>query len=145
MDIFPDIKNSLKHIPGEWKEKNGIWEFKTVIAERKSFLNRKKLTYSAKFRINDTTKEIKFTEMLTERGFGLSGGLGDDMSPGFGFKTESYNTLSGPRKGSIKEQSNLFGKKYDYRFDWGLVRKNVEEIAKKNTYRFTYQITGIGL
>jgi hypothetical protein len=67
------------------------------------------------------------------------------MSPGFGFKTESYNTLNGPREGSIQEQSNLFGKKYEYLFDWGTVRRNIEEIANKNGYQFKYQITSLGL
>lgn len=145
MVIINDIKNNLSNIVGEWKEKNSIFEFKSVIAERKSFLNNKKLMYIAKMRISDEAKEIKFTEMLIESGFGLSSGLTSDISPGFGFKTETYNTFSGPREGSITEQSNLFGKKYDYKFDWGTVRKNVEEIAKKNNYQFKYQITSIGL
>lgn len=143
--MINDIKNNLKDIVGEWKGKNGIFEFKSLIAERKSFLNNKKLMYIAKMRISDEAKEIKFTEMLMESGFGLSSGVAGDMSPGFGFKAETYNTLSGPREGSITEQSNLFGKKYDYKFDWGTVRKNVEEIAKKNSYQFKYQITSIGL
>ena len=145
MALIDDIKTSLGSISGVWSEKKGIFEFKAVIAERKAFLSKKKLTYSLKFRINEESKEIKFTEMLMESGFGMSGGTGDDMSPGFGFKTESYNTLSGPREGSIKEQSDLFGKKYDYQFDWGTVRKNIEEIASKNGYQFKYQITSIGL
>lgn len=145
MAIIDDIKSSLGSISGDWSEKKGIFEFKAVIAERKAFLSKKKLTYTLKFRINEEAKEIKFTEMLMESGFGMSGGTGDDMSPGFGFKTESYNTLNGPREGSIQEQSNLFGKKYDYQFDWGTVRKNIEEIARKNGYQFKYQITSLGL
>jgi hypothetical protein len=148
MSIIDDIKNSVKDISGEWKEKNGINEFKAVIAERKAFLSKKKLTYSTKFRIDDGAKEIKFTEMLMEVGSGLSSGGGDfdgGMSAGFGFKTESYNTLNGPREGSIAEQSDLFGKKYEYQFEWGTVRKNIEEIAKQNGYEFKYQITSIGL
>jgi hypothetical protein len=145
MALIDDIKSSLGSISGVWSEKKGIFEFKSVIAERKAFLSKKKLTYSLKFRINEEAKEIKFTEMLMESGFGMSGGIGDDMSPGFGFKTESYNTLKGPREGSIQEQSNLFGKKYDYQFNWGTVRKNIEEIAKRNGYQFKYQITSLGL
>ena len=145
MAIIDDIKDSLNSISGEWSEKKGIFEFKAVIAERKAFLSKKKLTYSLKFRINEDVKEIKFTEMLMESGFGLSGGTGDDISPGFGFKTESYNTLNGPREGSIQEQSTLFGKKYEYLFDWGTVRKNIEEVANKNGYQFKYQITSLGL
>ncbi|MCX6763386.1 MAG: hypothetical protein NTZ97_01465 [Candidatus Moranbacteria bacterium] len=148
MVLIDDLKNSLKNIAGEWQEKNSLWEFKAVIAERKSFLNKKKLTYSAKMRINEEAKEVKFTEMLKESGFGLSaggGGMDGEISPGFGFKTESYNTLSGVREGSISEQSDLFGKKYDYQFEWGTIRKTVEAIAKQNGYEFKYQITSLGL
>ncbi|MHB1324864.1 MAG: hypothetical protein ACYC0L_01460 [Thermoleophilia bacterium] len=32
-----------------------------------------------------------------------------DMSPGFGFKKETYKTGAGPREGTIEEQSTLFG------------------------------------
>ncbi len=145
MSIIEAIKSNLKDVAGEWSEKKGIHAFETVIAERKSFLSRKKLTYSAKLRVDDAAKQIKFTEMLKESGFGLTSGAGDGMSPGFGFKTESYNTLSGSREGSIKEQSDLFGKKYEYKFDWGTVRHGVEEVAKQNGYQFKYQITSIGL
>ena len=145
MNLIDAIKSKLTDISGEWTEKNGVFEFRAVIAERKSFLNTKKLTYSAKLRIDDEKKHIKFTEMLIESGFGLSGGTGDDMSPGFGFKAESFNTLTGARVGTIKEQSNLFGKKYDYQFEWSVVRKKVEEIAKNNKYTFSYQVTSIGL
>jgi hypothetical protein len=146
MSIIESVQEGLKNISGEWKEKSGIHSFEAVIAERKSFFNRKKLTYTAKFRVDEAAKEIRFTEMLMESGFGLSSGAGDDgMSSGFGFKTESYNTFSGAREGSISEQSDQFGKKYDYQFEWGTVRKAIEEIAKQNGYGFKYQITSIGL
>jgi hypothetical protein len=67
------------------------------------------------------------------------------MSTGFGFKTESFNTFSGAREGNIEEQSNLFGKKYEYKFDFGAMRKKFEEKAKESGYKFSYQITSIGL
>lgn len=145
MAIIDDFKKLVSEAPAEIKEKNEIYSFEFLVAERKAFLSRKKLMYSAKFRIDETKKEVKFTEMLKESGFGLSSGMGDDMSPGFGFKTESYNTLSGAREGNIEEQSNLFGKKYDYKFDFGAMRKKFEEKAKENGYQFSYQITSIGL
>ncbi len=147
--MIEEIKSGLSQVEGTWSEKDGVHSFSALIAERKSLLNRKKLTYSMKFRIDEEAKKIKFTEMLKESGFGMtSGGEGFDngMSPGFGFKKETYKTGFGePREGNIEEQSNLFGSKFDYKFDWKTIRKTVEDAADKNGYQFKYQITSIGL
>lgn len=143
--MIDDIKNALESYGGEWKEKKGVWEFKATIAERKAFLSKKKLTYSARIRIDDEVKEVKFSEMLIEAGSGLSsgGGFDSEMSTGFGFKSESYNTMKGPREGSIKEQSNLFGKKFEYNFKYEEIREKVEAVIKKAGYRLDYSILPI--
>ena len=140
--MIDDIKKALESYKGEWKEKNGVYEFKSVIAERKAFLSNQKLTYSCTMRIDDDKKVVNFSEMLKEEGMGLSsgGGFDDGMSPGFGFKTESYNTTKGPREGSIKEQSDLFGKKYKYDFNYSEIRSKIETVTKKTGYEFKYQI-----
>jgi len=137
------IQKALEPYNGSWKERKGIWEFSNLIAERKSFLSTKKLTYSARVKIDDAARSVTFSEMLMEAGSGFSSGgdFGDsDMSSGFGFKTESYNTLKGPREGSIQEQSNLFGKKFDYKFDYREIRSKILETANANNYEFRYQI-----
>ena len=82
--------------------------------------------------------------MLKETGIGLSSG-DSDMSPGFGFKAESYNTSSGAREGTIEEQSKIFGEKYSYNFDYSSVRKKLEELSKEESYNFKYVLTGSGL
>ena len=140
--MIEDIKKAFESFEGEWKEKKGVWEFSATIAERKAFLSKKKLTYSAKMRIDDDVKVVKFSEMLIEAGSGFTSGGGYDegMSTGFGFKTESYNTTSGAREGSIQEQSNLFGKKFEYKFDYKEIRSKAEVAAKSADYRFEYQI-----
>jgi len=139
--MIDDIKKSLDSYSGDWSEKKGLYEFKSTIAERKAFLSTKKLTYSFKMRIEEDTKVVKFSEMLMEAGSGFSsGGYDDGMSTGFGFKTESYNTMNGGREGSIQEQSDLFGKKYEYKFDYKDIRSKVEEVAKSGGYAFEYQI-----
>jgi len=146
MNLLEEIKKIVAEIPAEMTEKKGVWTFHVLVAERKVFLSKKKLTYKAQFRLDDEKKELKFTEMLKESGFGMTAGTGDlEMSPGFGFKTEKYNTLSGAREGTIEEQSDLFGKKYEYKFDFGKIRKSIEEKAKEAGYQFSYQITSIGL
>lgn len=149
MNLQEKLQSIATGIPAELKEKNGLYTLKAVIAERKAFLSKKKLTYSAKFRIDEEKKEVRFTEMLKEAGSGLfMGGLdsiGTTDTPGFGFKKETYNTMKGPREGTIEEQSNLFGKKYDYKFDYKKIRQEIEQAAQANSYRFVYKITSLGL
>ncbi|MDP3442808.1 MAG: hypothetical protein Q8T08_08115 [Ignavibacteria bacterium] len=140
--MIEEIQQALSNYDCIWKEKNGVWEFNSVIAERKAFLSKKKLTYRAKMRIDSVNKTINFSEMLIEAGSGLSssGGFDDGMSTGFGFKAETYNTMSGAREGDIEEQSNLFGKKFEYKFDYKDIRVKIEELAKNAGFTFEYQI-----
>ena len=148
MPLIEKIQKIAGEIPSEITEQKGVYTLKFVIAERKTFLSKKKLEYRAKFRIDEENKEIRFTEMLKESGWGLSSGGGPDfdMSPGLGFKSGTYKVgLGGEREGTIKEQSNLFGKKYDYKLDFGKIRRNVEAVARKEGYKFTYKITRLGL
>lgn len=144
MALIDDIKSYAASMPAEVTEKKGVYTLNALIAERKAFLSKKKLQYIAKFRIDDEAKQVKFTEMLKESGSGLSSGS-DDMSPGFGFKVETYNTMKGGREGTIEEQSNLFGKTYSFKFDYKENRAKIEELAKAAGYKFKYQITPIGL
>lgn len=145
MSMIDKINDYAVEIDGKVSEKKGIYTLEVPVAERKAFLSKKKLQYISKFRINDETKEVKFTEMLKESGSGLSSGGMDDMSPGFGFKTESYNTMNKGREGTIEEQSNLFGKDYSYSFNYEKIRMKFEELAKEEGYAFKYQITPVGL
>lgn len=146
MTILEEIQQIAKNVPADLSEKKGTYTFSFVVAERKAFLTKKELEYIAKFRIDDETKELKFTEMLKEAGSGFSAGSSDDdISPGFGFKTETYNTTKGPREGTIEEQSDLFGKQYSYGFDFKTIRTQIENKAKEAGYNFKYQITPIGL
>lgn len=140
--MIEEIKKTVESYAGEWKEKKNLWEFSATIAERKAFLSKKKLTYSAKMRIDDNEKTLKFSEMLVESGAGLcsSDSFDGGVAVGFGFKTESYNTTRGAREGSIEEKSCLFGKKYEYKFDYKEIRSKIEEIAKRVGFKFEYRI-----
>ncbi|MEN6442084.1 MAG: hypothetical protein ABFD97_26275 [Syntrophobacter sp.] len=144
MAILDDLKEIISGMDVELREKKGVFSFEKVIAERKAFLSRKKLTYAARFRIDVEKAELRFTEMLKESGFGISSGEGD-IGPGFGFKKETYSSSSKGREGTITEQSVSFGKKYSYTFNYGEIRAKVEEIAGKNGYAFRYLVTGVGL
>lgn len=138
--LMDEIKKSVENLAGKWNEKKGLWDFSATIAERKTFLAKKKLTYSLRIRIDDGTKIVKFSEMLVEAGSGLSSSGDFDSGSGFGFKTESYNTFGGSKKASIEEQSKLFGKGYSYVFDFNEVRLKIKDIVEKAGYTFEYQI-----
>ena len=146
MSITDELGSIVSGIPAKISEKKGVYEFEVLLAERKAFLSKQKLIYSAKFRVDEGNREVRFTEMLKESGAGMSsGGMDSGMSPGFGFKKQSYNTMSGAREGTIEEQSNLFGKKYEYKFDFAAIRKKFESKAKEHGYKFTYKVTSAGL
>ena len=142
--LLDDINTIVTAIPAQLKERKGLYSFEFTVAERKAFLSTKKLIYRAAFRIDEVIKELRFSEMLKESGSGISSGI-DGMSPGFGFRAETYKTGMGPREGNIAEQSALFGKQYNYSFDYSKIRKDIEAAAVKAGYGFKYLITSIGL
>ncbi len=136
--VIEECKQALASYSGKWNEKKGLWEYSAIIAERKAFLSKKKLTYSMKMRIDEGVKTVKFSEMLVEAGTGFSSG--GDFDSGFGVKTESYNTFSGSRSGTIQEQSTLFGKDYSYGFDYAEIRNKIQTITEQAGYKFEYQV-----
>lgn len=142
--LAKQIEEFASAIPAAIEEKRGLYSIEFVVAERKAFLSKKRLTYRAQFRIDDEKRELRFTELLKESGAGVSSG-GDDLGPGFGFKKETYTTGAGPREGTIEEQSRLFGKDYSYTFDVAKIRAFVEDAATKAGYAFTYHLTARGL
>ncbi len=128
---------ALSSLPSPFQvQKDGTLGFEAVIAERKSFLTRKKLTYRCRLRISDSERVVRFYEILKESGFGISGGGGfdDDMSPGISFKKETYGLSGKERTGTIEEQSKLFGKDYKYSFDYASVRNAVKKAAEEEGY-----------
>jgi hypothetical protein len=142
MDLKQTIAEIGKTVPGRFEpQKDGSSKVEAVIAERKAFLSKKKLTYVCRFRVDEPAKEVRFFEMLKESGFGVSSGGGDDeMSSGFGFKKETYNTFGKERSGTIEEQSKLFGKDYSYVFDFGAFRGAVRKAAEGAGYRFEVKL-----
>lgn len=114
----------------------------SIIAERKVFLSKKVLTYRCRLKINDTEKKVYLFEILDEKGSGLTTGNDDDdfSSPGFGFKVEKYNTANGTRRGTIEEESVLFGKEYTYKFDWNEVKDFVQKTAVKYGYQIDFSL-----
>jgi hypothetical protein len=113
-------------------QKDGSLALEALIAERKAFLSKRKLTYKCKLRVDDAARSVTFWEMLLEKGSGVSGG--DDMAPGFGFKKETYGIKGKERSGGIEEASSLFAKDFDYTWDYAAVRNAVRGAAEAAGY-----------
>lgn len=138
MDLLQSIQEYANSLHAELKEKNGIYSLAFTVAERKAFLSTQKLTYEAKMRIDTAGKMLKFTESLREASAGIQAGAG--------FQVETYSTgKGGQREGGIQQQSDQFGKKYEYKVDFRAVRTKIEALAKEADFAFQYQITSLGL
>jgi hypothetical protein len=133
-DRLIEISKELPARFEEQKDKTLKIEFK--IAERKVFLSKKTLTYKARVRIDDEKKIVNFFETLKEKGLGVSAGDAD-ISPGYGFKIETYKLKGKEREGNIEESSRLFGKDYKYSFDYSTIRKRIKEEARNAGYDFS--------
>jgi len=113
-------------------QKDGSLAMEALIAGRKAFLSKRKLTYKCKLRVDDGARSVTFWEMLLEKSSGVSGT--DDMAPGFGFKKETYGTKGKERSGRIEEASGLFAKDFDYTWNYAAVRGAVRGAAEAASY-----------
>ena len=135
MSLKIELIKVSKSFPAEFKEqKDGSLFLQFVIAERKVFLSKKKLTYKCKARVNDEKKEVTFFEMLSKSNIGLSAGSG------FEFKKETFGTKGKGREGGIEEMSNLFGKKYKYSFDYKKIREAIQGEVQKIGYSLSIKL-----
>ncbi len=146
MSIIDEIKTYLADEAGAQVtiKKNG-GEAKLLVAEQKSMLSKKKVEYSAKFKVDDKEREVRFFEMLKESGSGMSGGDSSDFGGGWGVTKTSYKTGPGGIEGTLEAQGALLGKKFAFTFDYGKIRNAVKAIAEQNGYRFEYQVLPKGL
>lgn len=123
-----------------WSETRGSVRLERVVAERKALLGTTKLTYRATVTVDEGRREVAFTELLAERGTGLSS-MGDDegsMGSGFGFQTTSYNTRKDTIADRIEEQARQFSRHYTLDFPYERVREVVAQIAAARGYGFRY-------
>jgi hypothetical protein len=145
MGVAEEIRSYLGSLGANVGGKGQNGDAKLVIAEQKSFLSKKKVEYSAKFKVQDEDRVVRFFEMLKESGSGMSGSDASDVGGGWGFSKETYKTGAGGREGSIEAQGSLLGNKYAFTFNYAEIRTAIQAIAERNGYRFEYQITPKGL
>jgi len=128
MTLIEELKSILPDSASLIRQKKDRFKISIVLAERRVFLSKKRLVYKGKLRINERKKEVLFSDYLRETSIGLC------SSSGFGFTRESFNTMKGIRKGSIEEQSRLFGKDYKYSFDFSVYRQKIEAVVRQHGY-----------
>ncbi len=134
MSLSDDLTAASAALPVRLSaKKDGSLKGEAVLAERKAFLSKKKLTYKCKARVDDATRTVRFWEMLLEKGSGISSG-GDDFGPGGGFSAGTYKTGGKELSGSIETASSLFGKDYSYQWDYAAVRTALQQVAAAAGY-----------
>jgi len=139
MELMNEIKTFLQSTGGKVKEKKDRLELNLTVAERKTFLSKQKLSYSARLRLDEKKKTVRFFEMLKESSSGMS-------SPGVTVSTQKFKVGKGGQQESVfQQQADFFGKSYDYTFDFKTIRSKIEEMAKANGYDFQYQVTPKGI
>jgi len=139
MALVQQIQDFARSISADFKEKKGLCELNLVVAQRKAFLSKQKLTYQAKLRVDDKEKTVRFTELLKETSSGME-------SPGFSSSSGTFRTAQGGRQaGYLQQQADFFSKKYEYDFDFKTIRSKIESLSQAAGYAFQYQITSKGL
>lgn len=140
MALRDELTQTGSNLPAPFQQqKDGSLTLEYVVAERKWFLSRKKVTYRCRVRIDDDAKSVRMSEVLKESGFGLSSGP-DDIGPGFGVRKESYKIGGAEREGYIDEQASLLGRQYKCQFDFSTVRNAVKQAAAGAGYAFSMTI-----
>ncbi len=139
--IMKTIRSVITGLPGDFQSDDGLHSLTSIVAERKGFFSRRKLTFTARFRVNEETREVVYNETLVERKSGLGAGSGEGIS-GFGFRT--WKISSGPSglDGALEEQSELFGRKYGFTFRFQQIRDAVRKLAAEEGYTFKHQLWG---
>lgn len=123
----------------EWSQKHDTVRLERVVAERKVMLGRTTLTYRATITIDDARRAVAFTEMLTEKGSGMtSGGDDDSIGTGFGIQTTSYNTRRSTIADTIEDQARQYASHYVLDFPYARVREVVGQIAQAAGYGYRY-------
>ena len=136
MSLKEKLIEASTELPARFEEqKDGTLKLKFKVAESVSF--QEDLDVQGAVASRDENRTAKFFETLKETGAGISSG-DSDISPGFGYKMETYKTTGKEREESIEERSRLFGKDYKYSFDYSMVRKKVEQEAKMQDTRSQY-------
>ena len=144
--LIEEIKRIASEIPAQLRENKGLFTLECNVGEKKVLITRQRYVYSAKFRIDENKKEVRFTETLKESDFGISMGADAVDSLGFGFLKKGTNqTEVKPKEGTSREPSEPSDKEESDTIDFSRIRNMIEAEAVKAGYTFKYKLTSFGL
>ena len=148
--LIEEIKRIASEIPAQLKEDKGLFTLECNVGEKRVLITRQRYVYSAKFRIDEKKKEVRFTEMLKESDFGISMGADAVDSLGFGFLKKGTNQTEaapkeGPKEGTSREPSEPSDKDESHTIDFSRIRSMIEAAAVEAGYTFKYKLTSFGL
>ncbi|MAF85535.1 MAG: hypothetical protein CL875_03515 [Dehalococcoidales bacterium] len=144
--LIEDIKRIASEIPAELREDKGLFTLECNVGEKKVLITRQRYVYSAKFRIDEKKKEVRFTETLKESAFGISMGADAVESLGFGLKKKGTDqTEARPKEGTVKEPSEPSDKEEIDTIEFSRIRSMIEATTVKTGYTFKYKLTSFGL
>jgi hypothetical protein len=123
-------------------DRDGVLAVEVPIAERRSLLSRRRLTYSARFRVDEQRRVVRFTEMLKEAGWGLpgSGALG---GPGLGVEVRTWKSGRAPREERIDAQARDLAGRFELSFDLGANRAAVRKALGDVGYALEYHVLSV--
>ena len=139
MELIDSIVAFAKSVGAEVKVKRDTVEIQKIVADRKTFLSKEKLTYQAKLRVDQKENMVHFFESLKESSAGMS-------SPGVSVQKTKYKVgLSGQQESEFEQQAEFLGQKYDYQFDFKTVRTSIEKYSREAGFDFHYQVIPKGI
>jgi hypothetical protein len=104
-------------------------EISALLTDSKWLIGKKKVTFEACLSADAVTKTVNYWEMVKESGAGLP--------PLFRFKVTTYKTDSKTISGKVEEQGfGPGGNVLDYEWDYGQVRRAVEQVAATCGWQF---------
>jgi hypothetical protein len=98
-----------------------------------------KKTYRAYMLLDETAKDAKYNEELTESSSGIGagpGGLSFGTSKSF-FKGKTFGTKEFGKTWAIKKDTGTPGKVVDYSFDVKKIRAPIEEMLSQHQWKLT--------
>ncbi len=138
--IMNTIRSLITGLPGDFQSDEGLHSLTSVVAERKGFFSRRKLPFTARFRVNEETREVVYNETSWKKRAARAGnGEGN-----IGFASGKWKIASGPGglEGVLEEQSEMFRRRYGFTFRFQQIRDAVRTLVEKEGYTFKHQIWG---
>lgn len=139
--IMKTIRNLVTGNSSDFRRVGGLYEVSSVIAQKKGFFSSGKLTFSAKFRVNEAAREVIYNESLIEKIMGLEAKYGRGFSR-FGMRKLKTGAEPGGMESIFSDGSDLLKKRDGYTFKFRQIRQAVKKAVEEEGYTFRHHLWG---